>query len=104
LESDAFYKLENTIKDEIIQQSRAPAIKDLQKFNEQKWSDPFEMSRKMRGKFRQEKLEIKKDLEERRTVKDGFSLSIDVLPKSDVDDEIAKMVGHQRKQPRRGCG
>lgn len=92
LASDVFYRLEHGLLDTKQAEKAAPAIEELQKFNDVYWKDPYTLSQAVRKKFRAEKKEIKAERMEANSLQDRIGLSISLLPKEDQDEQIAKQI------------
>ncbi|CAG8452692.1 14739_t:CDS:2 [Acaulospora colombiana] len=90
LADNAFYKLEQSVKDEQKAKESLPILTQLQRLNDRQWADPYTHSQKMRKKFREEKkiTEAKKRADDE--IRDRNSLSIPLLPESQEDLAEAK--------------
>ncbi|CAG8672307.1 14770_t:CDS:2, partial [Acaulospora morrowiae] len=90
LADNAFYKLEQSVKDEQKAKESLPILTQLQRLNERQWADPYTHSQRLRKKFREEKkiLEAKRRADEE--IRDRNALSIPLLPESQEDEVEAK--------------
>ena len=99
LESDVFYRLEHGLLDTKQAEKAAPAIEELQKYNDHYWKDPYTLSQAVRKKFRAEKKESKAANLESANLQDKLGLSLAILPKDDEDARIAKGIHFAPKAP-----
>ncbi|CAG8662995.1 11699_t:CDS:2, partial [Acaulospora morrowiae] len=90
LADNAFYKLEQSVKDEQKAKESLPILTQLQRLNDRQWADPYTHSQRMRKKFREEKkiLEAKRRADEE--IRNRNALSITLLPESQEDEVEAK--------------
>ncbi|RHZ59516.1 hypothetical protein Glove_363g7 [Diversispora epigaea] len=88
LVDNAFYKLEQTVKDEEKSKQALPILTRLQILNDKQWADPYTHSQRMRKKFREEKKNLESIKRADDEIRDRNSLSIPLLPES--SDDIVK--------------
>jgi len=90
LESNAFYKLENDLKNKRKAEESVPLLTQLQKLSNRQWKDPYTSSYIIRKKFRERKKQEKQQQEEDQKFKDKHLLSIELLPETEDDQKNAK--------------
>jgi len=90
LESNAFYKLENDLKNKKKAEETVPLLTQLQNLNDRQWKDPYTSSYIIRKKFRERKKQEKQQKEEDQKFKDKHLLSIEILPENEEDEKKAK--------------
>ncbi|KAJ3300386.1 hypothetical protein HK104_001349 [Borealophlyctis nickersoniae] len=92
LESNAFYKLEHGLEDQQKAVDALPVITRLQRYNDDRWGDPYTMSRIMRKRHREDKKVREAVKKESDAIRDKHNLLLDILPESAEDTEKAKKI------------
>lgn len=100
LQTDTFFKLENSVIDSRIGELAAPQIKQIRLYNERMSKDPFTLNQLARKKFRTDK-KIRKAIDDDSTaLGDKFGISCKILPPSHIDSIIAKSIEFELKEKR----
>jgi coiled-coil domain-containing protein 130 len=94
LAEDPFYKLEHATEDKKKATESAPVIDRLQKMMEPMYDD-YALSQKLRKRFREEKKEIEKAIQEGKAK--GLAANMPLLPLTDEDKELVSKVNFKNK-------
>ncbi|KGO42936.1 CWC16 protein [Penicillium expansum] len=92
-EKDPFSKIEGKVEDKIRAKTEAARILELQERQNRDWEDPYEKSMRLRRTFRQERKGLEKAQAKSEALKDKMSLGIELLDETEVDRQMASMVG-----------
>ncbi|KAJ3052291.1 hypothetical protein HK097_006577, partial [Rhizophlyctis rosea] len=92
LAADPFYKLEHDRGDEQKAEDARPVITQLREHNDKFWKDPYEASRMIRKRFRDEKKVREADQKVGDAIRDKHNLLLDIVPATAEDDAAAKRI------------
>ncbi|KAF3917876.1 hypothetical protein ABW20_dc0107386 [Dactylellina cionopaga] len=87
-----FAKLEQIATDKVEQSQNAKRLDELYRLSDRMWDDPYTHSQKVRKLFRTEKKARKEVEAESEALRDKHSLAITILPETNEDVRLAKMV------------
>ncbi|RMZ92023.1 hypothetical protein DV736_g750, partial [Chaetothyriales sp. CBS 134916] len=87
-----FGALEKTVEDKRAFLTRRQRIDELVKASDRDWSDPFEMSRKLRREFRVGRRKRQADEKTGNALKDKFGIGIEMLEEKEEDRLRARLV------------
>ncbi|KAJ5616770.1 hypothetical protein N7537_001884 [Penicillium hordei] len=91
-EKDPFSKIEGKVEDKNRAKTEAARILELQERQKRDWEDPYEKSKQLRKKFRQERKGLEKAKAKGDALKDKMSLGIELLDETEGDRQKASMV------------
>lgn len=92
---DPFFKLEKDEEDKTRASGQHKVISELYDLSHRQWSDPWSVNSKLRKTFREEKKVIKAKATLAEDIRTRNGLHIDLLPESEEDNILAKMVDYK---------
>lgn len=93
LEKDAaFGALEKKVEDKTKAEKEKERVQELFSASERNWSDPYEMSRKLRKEFRVGRRQRQADQKTGEALQDKFGLGVEVLAGTEEDGERARFI------------
>ncbi|KAI1087291.1 DUF455 domain protein [Rostrohypoxylon terebratum] len=103
LRTDAFAKLEKTIKDRQVLEEAKHRIGELEEESRRLWEDPYERNKKLRDAFRVGRKEREREALGTEELRDRMSLGIELVAASEDDARRAALVdfrpaSHEREE------
>jgi coiled-coil domain-containing protein 130 len=92
LRQNAFAGLEKTIEDREQLRAAAGRLDELEGASSRFWDDPYTKNQILRKTFREERKKLEKESAATQDLKDKMSLSIDLLPATEMDSMRASLV------------
>ncbi|XP_075711605.1 putative splicing factor YJU2B [Rhinoderma darwinii] len=94
LETDSMYRLEHGVADKEKLQKAAPSLSELQEA-QSAWRDDFALNSLLRGKFREEKKQIREEEERDQALLKKTSLDLKLLPEVEEDKKLATLLKYR---------
>ncbi|XP_056426277.1 probable splicing factor YJU2B [Hyla sarda] len=94
LETDSMFRLEHGVKDKEKLQKAAPSLSELQEA-QSAWKDDFALNSLLRGKFREEKKQIREEEERDQALLKKTSLDLKLLPEVEEDKKLAALLKYR---------
>ncbi|EPE26628.1 hypothetical protein GLAREA_02541 [Glarea lozoyensis ATCC 20868] len=92
MRDNAFASLEGKVEDKKRLEYAKLRLEELQELSEKQWEDPYEKNRNLRKAFRVGRKQREADAGVTATLQDKMSLGLDLLPESEADARMAKLI------------
>jgi coiled-coil domain-containing protein 130 len=102
MRDNAFSALEGKVEDKKRLEYSKLRLEELQALSEKQWEDPYERNKKLRNAFRVGRKQREADGGVTAALQDKMSLGLDLLPESETDARLAKLIDFGVVDPQKG--
>jgi coiled-coil domain-containing protein 130 len=99
MRDNAFAALEVKVEDKKRLEYSKLRLEELQELSQKQWEDPYEKNKKLRKAFRVGRKQREADAGAAIALQDKMSLGLDLLPESESDARMAKLIDFGRVDP-----